>query len=74
MPTPVEVHRMDIRLMNNAHLQYPVCLANKPIDTEWHGRLTNLDERVTCKACIRIFPERYPWVKAQRCDRANEPL
>lgn len=57
------VHMRDIRLRNNAGLDYPVCKAEAHSLDMYETALpmTGDQSRVTCKHCIRAFAKRYPW-------------
>lgn len=57
-----KTHIADIRLANNAGMNFPVCRAG--------DRLLNLDcghwqmvkaEEVTCRRCQAAYARRYPW-------------
>ena len=57
------IHIKDIRLGNNAGMDFPVCLANAPLLNVDAGRwmLTSDRRLATCKHCIRLFPLHYAW-------------
>jgi hypothetical protein len=62
----MKVHMKDIRLRNNAGMDFPVCYAGGgkqgllDLDKTHLPTTGRLDE-CTCERCKRIFPVRYPW-------------
>lgn len=59
----MSIHKADLRLRNNAGINYPVCLAvkDKPLDFD-HGKVvTNNNAEVTCRACKKAWSKAYPW-------------
>jgi len=61
------VHRRDMRLHNNAGMNFPVCrVSDKPIDTALCAWPTTADpSKVTCKACLKMHTELYPHTAIQ---------
>jgi hypothetical protein len=57
------VHLRDIRLLNNAGISFPLCLAGATrLDMDATGRKqTNVLADVTCPRCRTRAPRRYPW-------------
>jgi hypothetical protein len=58
-----KTHWTDIRLKNNAGINFPACCAQvKMLDLD-KTRYTTTGEKakVTCKTCLRVFPKRYDW-------------
>ena len=60
----MKVHLRDIRLRNNAGLDFPLCCTGGELLDIDKGRLptTETIAEVTCKHCLRLAPKRYPWV------------
>jgi len=69
-----KVHYGDIRLHNNAGINFPVCYAGAELlDMDKTILRTGGYEVVTCKHCLRIAPKRYPWARlVERAVRARE--
>lgn len=61
-----KVHMVDIRLYNNAGIEFPVCYCNDgPLDLEKTGLpKTSNESEVTCKRCPGAFRKRYPWANS----------
>jgi hypothetical protein len=57
-----KVHLADLRLRNNAGMDYPVCLAvlDEPLDCENHWPVTSDKTKVTCEKCKVAYTKRYP--------------
>ena len=57
------VHYVNIRLYNNAGMEFPECYAGaKLLDLDKsHLPLSHNIKEVTCKHCIRLYEKRYPW-------------
>lgn len=58
-----QIHLTDIRLKNNAGIDFPGCAADEDLLDLDKGRwLTSGDlDEVTCPNCKKKAPERYPW-------------
>jgi hypothetical protein len=58
-----KIHMRDIRLRNNAGMDFPVCYASaKLLDLDKSALPTaSRDEDVTCERCKHAFKKRYPW-------------
>ena len=56
-------HYRDIRLINNAGISIPVCMAGeKMLDLDSSAWPITLNkEEVTCKHCIKAWDKRYSW-------------
>lgn len=59
----MKTHLRDIRLMNNAGMQFPLCYANAPLlDVDKSALPTTGNAAdVTCKRCAVQAPGRYSW-------------
>ena len=59
----MKTHMRDLRLRNNAGMDFPTCQANAPLlDLEasrWE--MTRDPFAATCKNCSKIYRKRYPW-------------
>jgi hypothetical protein len=57
------IHIRDLRLRNNAGINFPVCAAEEHLldlnKSLW--TLTTDTNQATCKACKKAFVKRYPW-------------
>ncbi len=61
------VHMRDIRLSNNAGIDFPVCHANAEMLDLDKSRLptTGKMQEVTCERCKRMYFKRYPWASGK---------
>lgn len=51
-----KIHLRDMRLFNNAGMEYPKCRANdKLLNVELHYTITSNLNEVTCKHCLKAF-------------------
>ena len=62
----MKLHIRDIRLYNNAGIDFPVCRAQeKLLDMEVTRYPMAIDPRnATCKHCHRAYAQVYPWVRS----------
>jgi hypothetical protein len=60
-----KVHMRDIRLFNNAGMDFPVCFSTAKLLDLDKSRLplTNEISKVTCKRCESMFRKHYPWAR-----------
>jgi len=57
-----KVHLRDLRLRNNAGIEYPCCQANGGlIDLDKPYKLSSEEKEITCKHCQRAAQRKYPW-------------
>ena len=56
------VHKADLRLRNNAGINYPVCLADDILGC-FAGEVSNDESGVTCQACVDAWEKAYPWAE-----------
>jgi hypothetical protein len=64
----MKTHLRDIRLRNNAGMDFPVCQAGaRLLDTD-KGRWPTTGEwsAVTCLKCLKQAPKAYPWAYAHK--------
>jgi len=59
----MKTHFQDIRLSNNAGMDFPVCYSTAEfLDMEKSRLPTTSDfSKVTCKRCLAMAPKHYPW-------------
>lgn len=59
----MKMHMEDIRLANNAGMEFPVCQVNaKLLDLDkGHWNTTGDQSKVDCKHCKKAFAKRYAW-------------
>jgi len=63
----MKTHMRDIRLRNNAGIDFPVCCRNAPaldLDKSRYPTTGNIKE-VDCKRCLKSFPRLYPWASGR---------
>jgi hypothetical protein len=65
-----QIHMRDIRLRNNAGLNFPVCSADEEtLDLDKGRWVTSGDfDEVTCPTCREKAPVRYPWAYGRGSD------
>lgn len=63
MAKKLAVHLADIRMRNNAGMDFPLCYADAPLLDMDKGMLETVTDftKVTCKKCQKKAPVRYPW-------------
>jgi hypothetical protein len=63
-----KVHMRDIRLFNNAGMQFPVCQAGAALldCDKGHWQITTNEAEVTCKLCPARYRKYYPWANGFR--------
>lgn len=54
------VHMSDLRLRNNAGIDYPCCKADRDLENKRFQTTTDKGE-VTCEACKREYRRKYGW-------------
>ena len=61
------IHLRDIRLSNNAGMQFPLCYSAAPLldCDKSHLPTSPRIKEVTCKHCLRMAPKHYPWAYAK---------
>ena len=64
----MKIHYEDIRLSNNAGMEFPVCYAGAKLLDMDKGRLETSGDfkKVTCAHCWRIAPKKYSWARLER--------
>jgi hypothetical protein len=64
----MKTHFRDIRLRNNAGMDFPLCFASAPLLDLDKGCLSTVADfaKVTCQHCKRMAPKRYPWASFAR--------
>lgn len=62
----MKTHLVDLRLKNNAGMDFPVCYAGAArLDLDkGHLPLTSNAAEATCQHCKRQQKKRYPWAKS----------
>jgi len=62
-----KVHLRDIRLRNNAGMEFPICAAGaEMLDLDkGHWLADGYLRNVTCKKCRTVAPLRYPWAYSE---------
>lgn len=71
----MKLHLIDIRLRNNAGMNFPVCKASErlldldasrwPLASSTDYRETS-DKSVFCKHCVRTWAKRYAWAPLEK--------
>ncbi len=63
MATTTKIHMRDIRMRNNAGINFPVCHANEEMLSLEKTRREIVSDinNVTCKHCLKRYPQYYPW-------------
>lgn len=59
----MKMHFRDIRMSNNAGINFPNCCTNSELLDMDKARLptTGNFKEVTCKRCLKQAPKDYPW-------------
>jgi hypothetical protein len=60
----MKMHFRDIRLLNNAGMEFPACYANtKLLDmNKSYLQSTSDYNKVDCKKCLKIMSTTYKWI------------